>query len=90
MLIVSALIAGVFLYLALRGLDWRNFFVTLKNARYGYLPIALLWSTASFFMRALRLRVLLSSETPVPITNVFRANMAGYLETVFCPRGLVN
>ncbi len=85
MFVISALLAALFLYLALRGLDWRNFFVTLKNARYIYLPITLLWSTASFFMRALRLRVLLSSETPVPIVNVFWANMAGYLGNNILP-----
>lgn len=53
MFVISVLLAALFLYLALRGLDWPNFFVTLKNPRYVYLPITLLWSTASFFMRAL-------------------------------------
>lgn len=85
MIIISVILAALFLYLALRDLDWRNFFVTLKNAQYAYLPIMLLWSSASFLIRALRLCVLLSSEKHLPLSNVFWANMAGYLGNNILP-----
>lgn len=85
MIIISVILAALFLYLALRNLDWQIFFVTLKNAQYAYLPIVLLWSSTSFLIRALRLRILLTSEKPLPISNVFWANMAGYLGNNILP-----
>jgi uncharacterized protein (TIRG00374 family) len=85
MIVFSVILAALFLYLALRDLDWQNFFDTLKNAQYAYLPIVVLWSSASFLIRALRLRVLLTSEKPLPVLNVFWANMAGYLGNNILP-----
>ena len=84
-IIISVILAALFLYLALRNLDWQIFFDTLKNAQYVYLPIVLLWSSTSFLIRALRLRVLLTSEKPLPMSNVFWANMAGYLGNNILP-----
>jgi glycosyltransferase 2 family protein len=85
MIIISVILAAVFLYLALRNLDWQVFLVTLKSARYVYLPIGLLWGSTSYFVRAVRLRVLLSSERSLPLLNVFWANMAGYLANNILP-----
>lgn len=85
MVIVSVILAVLFLYLTLHNLDWRIFFVTLKNAQYIYLPAMFLWSSVGFLIRALRLRVLLSSERVLPISNVFWANMAGYLANNILP-----
>ena len=85
MIIISVILAALFLYLALRNLDWQIFFVTLNSVQYNYLPIVLLWSSMSSLIRALRLRVLLTSEKPLPISNVFWANMAGYLGNNILP-----
>jgi len=85
MIIISIVLAVLFLYLALRNLDWQIFFDTLKNARYAFLPIVLLWGSVGFLIRALRLRILLASEGPLPISNVFWANMAGYLGNNILP-----
>lgn len=85
MIIISVILAVIFLYLALRDLDWQIFIVTLKSAQYIYLPIVFLWSSASFLIRAIRLRVLLASEKTLPISNVFWANMAGYLGNNILP-----
>jgi uncharacterized protein (TIRG00374 family) len=85
MIVISMILAALLLYLALRNLDWQNFFNTLKNARYTYVPIGLVWASISFLIRALRLRILLASEEPLPISNVFWANMAGYLGNNFLP-----
>lgn len=82
---LSILLAGLFLYLALRNLDWTIFFYTLKNAHYAYLPIIILWGSLSHWVRALRLRVLLSAEKKLPVSNVFFANMAGYLGNSIFP-----
>ena len=85
MMIISVTLAVLFLYLALHNLDWQIFFATLKEARYAYLPIGLLWGSTSYLTRAVRLRVLLSSEKRLPLANVFWANMAGYLGNNILP-----
>jgi len=41
-------------------------------------------SCVSFFLRSLRWRILLNAEQRLSVGLVFSANMAGYLETVFC------
>lgn len=82
---ISVILAAVLLYLALRDLDWRIFFDTLYNAQYIYLPIIFIWSSSNYLTRALRLRVLLTGEQPLPVANVFWANMAGYLGNNILP-----
>jgi len=85
MILISVILAAVFLFLALRNLDWQIFIDTLKNAQYAFLPVVLLWSSLSFLIRALRLRVLLTNEKNLPLPNVFWANMAGYLGNSILP-----
>ncbi len=85
LIVLSFLLAAFFLWLALRDLDWRVFFEKLQNAHYAYLPLLLLWSSATFFIRAWRLRILLSAERTLPLSNVFFANMAGYLGNNLLP-----
>lgn len=85
MIAFSFVLAAFFLYFALRNLDWHIFFVTLKSAQYIYLPVVFFWSSASFIFRALRLRILLTSENNLPLLNVFLANMAGYLGNNILP-----
>ena len=65
------LVAGLLLYLALRGIDWMVFLSNLRKAKYAYLPIDVLWSSLGFFIRALRWRVLLSAEKPISRVDVF-------------------
>ncbi len=85
MIIISMILAALFLYLALRNLNWHIFLDTIKNAQYAYLPIVLLWGSMSFLIRALRLRILLISEKSLSLSNVFWANMAGYLGNNILP-----
>ena len=85
MIRISIVLSGLFLYLALRDLEWHAFFTTLQNAQYAYVPLVFLWSTLSYLMRALRWRVLLSSEKLLPASNVFWANMSGYLGNSILP-----
>jgi len=81
----SILLGAFFLYLALRGLDWRAFIVTFRNADYIYLPLIFLWGSSSYWIRALRWRILLSAEKHISLPNVFWANMAGYLGNNILP-----
>lgn len=75
----------MFLSLALRGLDWADFFLSVRRAKYGYLPVIFLWGSMASLMRAARWRVLLSAEKVIPVRNVFWANMAGYLGNNILP-----
>jgi uncharacterized protein (TIRG00374 family) len=78
-------LAGLFLYLALRGLDWQAFVLTLRKADYAYLPLMFLWGSSSYLIRALRWRTLLAAEKQIPLSKVFWANMAGYLGNNILP-----
>jgi uncharacterized protein (TIRG00374 family) len=82
---VSILLAIVLLYLALRGLDWPAFLRSLERANYFYVALLLIWSSAIYFLRALRWRILLTSQKNIPSTDVFWANMAGYLGNSVLP-----
>jgi len=81
----SLILAVLFLYLALKDLDWISFFVTLSHAQYSFLLIVLAWSSFSYFVRALRWRVLLSAEKPISQSDAFWANMSGYLGNNILP-----
>ena len=78
-------LAGLLLYLALRGVDWKAFLATLRQGRYYLLPLVFLFSSVNYFIRAMRWRVLLTAERPIRPLTVFWANMAGYLGNSFLP-----
>ena len=84
-IVFSIVLAAILLYFALRNIDWTAFLSAIKNVRVAYLLFLILWSHASFFMRSLRLRVLLRIEKPIPISHVFWANMTGYLGNTVLP-----
>jgi glycosyltransferase 2 family protein len=44
-----------------------------------------LWGSFSYWIRALRWRILLTAEKQIPLSNVFWANMAGYLGNNILP-----
>lgn len=85
LLLLSLFLAGLFLFLVLRDLDWYIFLNTIKNVEYGHLIIIFIWGTTTYFIRALRLRFLLANEKKLQIKNVFWANMAGYLGNNILP-----
>lgn len=75
---VSLLLAAILLYLALRGIDWATFLNAIRNLKYAYLPIIILWGSFNSLLRAMRWRVLLTVDQDIPVSGVFWANMAGY------------
>ena len=78
-------LAVLLLYLAVRGVDWQAFFTILRQGRYLLLPLLFAWSSLTYFLRAMRWRVLLSAERCIAPLTVFWANMAGYLGNSFLP-----
>ena len=83
--ILSVPLAAVLLYLSLRGVDWKGVWQTISGARWGFLAAGCGCSCFSFFLRALRWRILLNAEEHLSVGTVFCANMAGYLGNSFLP-----
>lgn len=79
------ILAVIFLYFALREMDWNSFFATLQGAQYKLLPLVLLWTSFSYLIRAMRWQVLLAAEKPISLADVFWANMSGYLGNNLLP-----
>jgi uncharacterized protein (TIRG00374 family) len=82
---LSMALAVLFLYLTLKGLDWESFWEALGNAQYEFLPIILVWGSITYFIRAMRWRILLSADKEISYINAFWANMSGYLGNNFLP-----
>jgi hypothetical protein len=82
---LSVPLAALLLYLALRGVDWYGVWHTIAGARWGFVAAGCGCSCLSFFLRALRWRILLNAEERLSIGFVFSANMAGYLGNAFLP-----
>jgi glycosyltransferase 2 family protein len=78
-------IAGVLLYLALRGVDWRRVGQIIVRADPGYLLGSLVSACLAIFLRALRWRVILNATAHFRVSTVFWATSAGYLGNNFLP-----
>ena len=83
--IVSVALAGVLLFLSLRGVEWRLVWSAITGARWGYLVAAAATSVVSLFLRGVRWRILLNAQASLDVWTVFHANMAGYLGNNFLP-----
>lgn len=83
--IVAVPLAAVLLYYSLRGVDWSGVWLTIAGARWGLVTAAAILGCCSFFLRAVRWRILLNAEARLPVGLVFCANMSGYLGNAFLP-----
>lgn len=83
--ILSIAVSAILLYFSLRGVDWRHVGAIFRAADWRYIAAAGCFTSFSFFLRALRWRILLNSEAWFSVGTVFWANMAGYLGNSFLP-----
>lgn len=74
-----------FLYLALRGVDWRQFLSTLERSHPGYLVVVCLWMCGTQFLRGARWWLLLRVERPISLSTVFWVTAGGQLVNNFLP-----
>ena len=81
----SLLLAAGLLFLAFRGVNWREILETIRGARVEYLVLGSIIGGLCFFVRGLRWRVMLSAEKKIAPLTVFWANMVGYLGNSFLP-----
>lgn len=83
--LLSIAVSATLLYFSLRGVDWAQVWHIIAGAHWGYLVVAAGMTSTSFFLRAIRWRILLNAEARFTITTVFWANMVGYLGNNFLP-----
>jgi uncharacterized protein (TIRG00374 family) len=85
LLVGTILLSTILLYLAVRGVNWRESVAAIRHAKLGFLAVAFGMYHVSMAFRSLRWRVLLSAERRVAPLMVFWATMAGYLGNNFLP-----
>jgi uncharacterized membrane protein YbhN (UPF0104 family) len=82
---VAVLLAAVFLYAALRGVDLRQLGHTIVSANLWLVTVCCVLTTVNLALRSARWRVLLNSEGRVPVAQAFWATAAGYFGNNFLP-----
>lgn len=85
LLALTLLLAAGLLFLAFRGVNWRDLVGTVQQARLEYLALAVGMGSASYLVRGLRWRILICAEKFVAPATVFWAMMVGYLGNSFLP-----
>jgi len=65
--------------------DWSGVWRTIAGARWGLVVVGGAFTCCSFFLRAVRWRILLNAEARLSVGLVFCANMSGYLGNAFLP-----
>src|SRR5260221_9135135 len=66
-------LAAILLFYSLRGIDWAQVVSTAAQANRVYLAVAIVISSGSLFVRAMRWRVLLNARKPVDANTAFSA-----------------
>jgi uncharacterized protein (TIRG00374 family) len=82
---LSLALAVGFLYLALRGVDWRQVWTTIAGCHLGLFSLSLLCGCVAYFLRGFRWRILLTAQEPIGVWTVFWANSAGYFGSNVLP-----
>jgi uncharacterized membrane protein YbhN (UPF0104 family) len=83
--ITGILLAAVFLYAALRGVDLRQLGQTLTSANLWLVTVCCVLTTVNLGLRSARWRLLLNAEGHIPAAQAFWATAAGYFGNNFLP-----
>jgi uncharacterized protein (TIRG00374 family) len=83
--LIALPLAAILLYFALRGTDWQRVGEIAAAAKPALLLLGCLVGSISYFIRAVRWRILLCAEAKVGLGAVFWSNSAGYLANNFLP-----
>ena len=84
-IVVGLAFSAVFLWLSVRGVNMTEVLHAIRSANYLYLVPAMLAVTFSFFVRALRWRVMLNPIKHVTVRNAFSATMIGFMANNVLP-----
>jgi uncharacterized protein (TIRG00374 family) len=83
--LIALPLAALFLYLAFRGVDGDRVWHVSTTADLPLLAAGWAATNLSYFVRAIRWRILLSAGQSIPLRTVFWSNSAGYLGNAFLP-----
>lgn len=83
--LIALVLAAVFLYYSLQGIQWAEVWKIFARARLDYIAFALGLGSFALFLRALRWRILLCAQADVDIPTAFWATAAGYFGNNFLP-----
>ncbi|MCP5536836.1 MAG: flippase-like domain-containing protein [Akkermansiaceae bacterium] len=81
----SALLSAVILVALGMRLDWAVLLSELEKVRWSYIPLLVLITLATFWVRALRWRHLLSNGNEVSRVSLFEATLVGFTATFILP-----
>jgi uncharacterized protein (TIRG00374 family) len=86
--IIGVIFSALFLFLALRNIDWSDFFAALLSARFLYLIPAVAVSLIGHCFRAYRWRFMLAPVKRIKPTRLFSVLMIGYMANNLLPARL--
>lgn len=85
--IVSFGLMGVLLYFSFRGIDWQDFWNSLKACRWGWVVLSMAFGYLSFILRAARWQMqLLPIDPQTSFRTVYDGINIGYLFNLVFPR----
>lgn len=77
-----------FMVLLLDKIDFLTLGEALRSADYRYIFLAIIFTFANYFMRAVRWRYLLISEKSIPLSSLYPATIIGYMANNLLPARL--
>lgn len=87
-LLVGSIISGIFLYLALRGIQWDVLFDVLRRTRFEYLVPAVVFTLLGHYSRAYRWKFMLLAVKPISTSSLFSATAIGFMANNLLPARL--
>lgn len=87
-LLIGLLISLLFVAALLYGLEWRSFWIGLRQARYSYLLPAAVLVVALMYLRALRWRYLMAPIKAIPFGSLASATFIGFMANNLLPARL--
>ncbi len=78
----------IFMALLLNKIDFRQLGSALRSADYLYVALAVGFTFASYYLRAVRWRYLLISEKIIPLSSLYPATIIGYMANNLLPARL--
>lgn len=86
--IIGVLISAIFMYLAVRKVDFHEMMNSFAKAEYWYILPGIAVIFLSHWLRAVRWRFLMEPITPVKLNRLFSALLIGYMGNAFLPAHL--
>jgi len=87
-LLIGSVISAVFLYLALRGIQWNVLWDTLQQTRFEFLVPAVAFTMLGHYARAWRWKFMLLAVKPIPTPTLFSSTLIGFMANDLLPARL--